>query len=115
LLGPLVTKQFTAASTPVRIGLSVALLFPVGFFMGMAFPIGMEQARVRRESPTAWYWGINGALSVISSVLGMIIAIFWGIRATLLAGLSAYALALAMLVIERTRAVGNTELDGSLS
>ena len=102
-LGPWATREFAAASTPVRIGLSVSMLFPLGFFMGMAFPVGMQQAGAYREPPTAWYWGINGALSVISSVLAMIIAVFWGIRAVLLTGLSVYVFALAMLVIDKRR------------
>src|SRR5438132_8322274 len=35
---PSVTYQLTAESTPVRIAISALLLFPSGFFMGMAFP-----------------------------------------------------------------------------
>lgn len=62
-LWPWVTVQFAAASTSLRIGISVLLLSPLGFFMGMVFPIGMEQACARQSSPTPWYWGINGALS----------------------------------------------------
>jgi hypothetical protein len=112
-LGPWATREFSAASTPARIGLSVSMLFPLGFFMGMAFPIGMRQADAHRESPTAWYWGINGALSVISSVLGMIIAVFWGIRAVLFTGLSVYVFALAMLAIDKHRLADSQDLRGS--
>ena len=45
LLSPVVTRQLVAASTPVRIIASAMLLFPSGFFMGMAFPLGVKQAR----------------------------------------------------------------------
>ena len=95
---PSVTYQLTAASTPVRIAISALLLFPSGFFMGMAFPLGIRKAVfVNEGAPTAWYWGINGAFSVISSVLAVAVAVFWGVTVTLLVGLGAYILALIAL------------------
>ncbi|MBI3940490.1 MAG: hypothetical protein HY315_06615 [Acidobacteria bacterium] len=103
LVSPWVTRALAAASTPVRIGLSALLLFPIGFFMGAAFPAGMERVRRSPRAPTAWYWGINGAFSVISSVLAVAVTIFWGVTATLSIGLLAYVLALAVLALERPR------------
>ncbi|PYS30365.1 MAG: hypothetical protein DMG11_05395 [Acidobacteria bacterium] len=95
---PAVTYQLAAASTPLRIAISAMLLFPSGFFMGMAFPLGIKQAMSAHDgAPTAWYWGINGAFSVISSVLALVVAVFWGVTATLLVGLLAYVVALIAL------------------
>src|SRR5881296_865244 len=95
---PSVTYQLTAASPPVRIAVSALLLFPSGFFMGMAFPLGIRKAVSMNEgAPTAWYWGVNGAFSVISSVLAVAVAVFWGITVTLLVGLGAYILGLIAL------------------
>ena len=96
--GPIVTRALEAASTPLRIAVSAILLFPSGFFMGMAFPLGIKQAQYADEAaPAAWYWGINGAFSVISSVLAVVVAVFWGVTATLLVGLTAYIVALIAL------------------
>ena len=98
MISPTVTRQLVGSSTPVRIAISALLLFPSGFFMGMALPLGMKQARYSNDSaPTAWYWGINGAFSVIASVLAVVIAVFWGITMTLLVGLLAYVVALIAL------------------
>ena len=73
--------------------------------MGMAFPLGLKQARYSNESaPAAWYWGINGAFSVISSVLALVVAVFWGVTVTLLVGMAAYMVALVALRVDRTRA-----------
>ena len=44
--------------------------------MGMLFPIGIRVARRQTEAPIAWYWGINGAFSVVSSVLALMVSIF---------------------------------------
>jgi hypothetical protein len=88
-----ITGAFAASSTPVRIAVSTVMLFPSGFLMGMAFPAGIRLA-ARDGAPTAWYWAINGAFSVISSVLAIFIAVFWGVTATLVTGLSVYVAAL---------------------
>src|SRR5205814_6506125 len=92
------TRGLAAASTILRITVSALLLFPSGFFMGMAFPLGIKKAQAGHEgAPTAWYWGINGAFSVISSVLAVVVAVFWGVTVTLMVGLGAYILALIAL------------------
>jgi hypothetical protein len=98
-VSPTVTHSLTAASTPVRIVISALLLFPSGFFMGMAFPLGVKKALANHDgAPTAWYWGINGAFSVISSVLAVVVAVFWGVTMTLLVGLGAYVVGLVALL-----------------
>jgi len=102
-VSPSITSQFIAASTSVRILVSALLLVPSGFFMGMAFPLGIKKAQYEEGAPTAWYWGINGAFSVISSVLAVVVAVFWGVTITLLVGLTAYIVALVALQFERTR------------
>ena len=94
---PLITNRLIAEATWLRILVSAVLLFPSGFLMGMAFPVGMKHARRREGAPAAWYWGINGAFSVISSVLAVVVAVFWGITATLLVGVAAYVIALLCL------------------
>jgi hypothetical protein len=97
VVSPFITRELAAASTPVRIAVSAMLLFPSGFFMGMAFPLGIKRALDAQGAPTAWYWGINGAFSVISSVLAVVVAVFWGVTVTLLVGLTAYIVALISL------------------
>ena len=71
--------------------------------MGMAFPIGMQVASREDGSPQAWYWAINGAFSVIASVLALVVAVFWGVTATLLVGLAVYTIALLGLAAEQAK------------
>jgi hypothetical protein len=97
IVSPEVTGKYVAAPAWLRITISAVMLFPSGFFMGMAFPVGMKQAAYTDNAPTAWYWGINGAFSVVSSVLAVVVAVFWGVTVTLVAGLAAYVVALASL------------------
>jgi hypothetical protein len=93
LVTPMVIRQFEAATTPTRILLSVVILFPPGFCMGMAFPLGMRAALERSPRLAPWLWGINGATSVCASVLAVVIAIGAGISAAFWVGVICYVCA----------------------
>jgi hypothetical protein len=93
-LTPLIAHQFEASATPTRIALAIAILCPVGFCMGMAFPLGMKLALQRAPQLAPWFWGINGAASVCASVLAVVIAIGAGISAAFWTGTACYVVAL---------------------
>jgi hypothetical protein len=92
---PRLIQAFAASHTPVRILLAVALLLPIGFFMGMAFPAGMSAAGTRFPGMAPWFWGVNGAASVCASVLATAISLSLGISAAFWSGFGCYVLALA--------------------
>lgn len=81
------------ASPAVRILFALAALLPAAFLMGFAFPLGMDWAQSRKDGRAAWYWAINGALSVIAAVMAMVTSFCWGIRATFWIGVGLYLLA----------------------
>ena len=83
VLTPRVIDAMDSATTPARIATAVLLLVPIGFFMGMAFPIGMGAASDRSGEAKAFLWGTNGAASVCASVFGVAIAVFFGIGVVL--------------------------------
>jgi hypothetical protein len=91
-----------------RLALSGAMLAPLGFFMGMPFPTGLRvlaaapapefpAGQAASDNAVEWAWAMNAAASVLGSVLAMVIAIQFGLTATLACGAAAYALALAFL------------------
>ena len=87
----LARASFTTAAI-----LSVATLAPVGFLMGMPFPLGLrllDRMGSQWAQLVPWVWGINGATSVLGSVLAISIAINLGFRATLVGGLLIYGVA----------------------
>ncbi len=94
LVTPAVMGHYAASTTPVRIIIAVCVLFPLGFLMGMPFPLGFKQASLNSPSLTPWLWGINGATSVYASVLAIVIALTSGISASFWSGFVCYALAL---------------------
>ena len=70
------------------------MLFPLGLFMGMAFPLGMRLASGRTPALTPWLWGINGATSVCASVLAIVIALSSSISAAYWTGVACYVASL---------------------
>ena len=95
LLAPRAVAAFASASTPVRIAVAAGILFPLGFFMGMAFPLGMKAASARFDALTPWLWGLNGATSVWASVVAFLIVLGSGVAAAFWTGFACYTVALA--------------------
>jgi spermidine synthase len=95
-----------------RLLVSVVLLAPLGFVMGMPFPTGLRALAAFRhpelaeskENAVEWAWAMNAAASVMGSVLAMLIAIQFGLTATLACGAAAYVLALLFMPFLRTKA-----------
>lgn len=94
IVTPVIVDVADGLSTILRILVSAILLVPVGFLMGVPFPLAMTLARERKDPSTALYWGINGATSVTSSVLAAAISIQFGITAAFLTGAFFYLTAL---------------------
>ncbi len=95
---PFAIDAFRGSVTPLRIFVATAVLFPLGFFMGMAFPLGMKIASGKPASLTPWLWGINGATSVCASVLAVVIALGSGISVSFWTGTACYAVAFAAFI-----------------
>jgi hypothetical protein len=77
--------------------LTMALLSPAGFLMGMPFPCGLKRLESRFPTAVQWAWAVNSASSVLGSVAAVFFAIHLGLAQTLLLGASAYIVALAAL------------------
>ncbi len=93
LVMPSLLHLMRSATMPGRIAVSVAMMLPMGFFMGMAFPAGIRLAGSGRSALTPWFWGVNGAMSVLASVVAVAIALAVGISATYWTGVAGYAVA----------------------
>jgi len=98
ILTPHALHAFQASTTPLRITVAIGILFPLGFTMGMAFPLGMKAASATTASQTAWLWGINGATSVCASVIAVVIAMSSSISTAFWTGVACYVIALAAFV-----------------
>ena len=94
---PMLFQQLMGLADSVKMALSVFLIAPLAFFMGMPFPIGLN--RVANSAPDfiPWAWGINGFASVMSASLATLLAIEFGFTVVVLFALGLYATAAAII------------------
>jgi spermidine synthase len=92
LLAP-VTEFLVTLPPEAKLPLSLLLIAPLAFFMGMPFPLGL--ARLGAEAPglVPWAWGINGCASVVSALLASLLAIGLGFSAVVGLAVALYLLA----------------------
>jgi hypothetical protein len=93
LLGPLL-NHLAMLPDAMRILISVVLIAPLAFCMGMPFPLGLGQLADHAPGLIPWAWAINGCASVISAVLATLLAIHLGFPTVIAVALALYALAL---------------------
>ncbi|MEO8601858.1 MAG: hypothetical protein ABI629_04710 [bacterium] len=95
-LPPLIA-MLMALPIAAKIALTVACLAPLGLLLGMAYPLGIGILRRAGTELVPWAWGLNGAMSVVASVLATFIGSRFGFSTAMLTGAAAYALALVCI------------------
>ena len=85
--------QFQSLSIMAKIPLTIGLIAPLAFFMGMPFPLALAKLGDVAPNLIPWAWGVNGCASVVSAVLATILAIAIGFNAVIVLALSLYGLA----------------------
>lgn len=100
LLTPWLTTWARSEATETRILLSVLLLAPPAFCMGMMFPLGLSIWR-RHSELLPFFWSANGITSMFASVLGMALSIEFGIARTYALGACFYVVCALMIVWSR--------------
>jgi hypothetical protein len=87
---PPVLRALIGGSLPVRAFLTVMLVAPSGVVMGVMVP-SMVRVLAAVNSPLVpWGWGINGATSVIGTVIATVLAIYGGFTTTFIVGAVSY-------------------------
>ncbi|MBV9073118.1 MAG: hypothetical protein JOZ10_05745 [Acidobacteria bacterium] len=92
---PIVLRSLIGLPFPAKLLVSGIFLVPLGFIMGMPFPTGLRllDQNAGSESLTEWAWAMNASASVLGSVLAMVVALHFGLNATLLSAAVSYACA----------------------
>jgi SAM-dependent methyltransferase len=72
---------------------SIVLIAPLGFCMGMPFPMGLAKISQTAPALIPWAWGINGCASVISAILATLIAMQFGFTVLILLAVVLYGVA----------------------
>ena len=99
--GPLSRAMLAASDTVLPFLLGLAFL-PLGFVMGIPFPTGLRLLKTLDPERVAAVWAVNGAFSVVGSVLAMALAMTAGFTIVILTGALFYgAIARAVFASER--------------
>jgi hypothetical protein len=85
-----ITRVTVGYPLAARSAVVVGLLAPLSMLLGFFFPSGLRLVGRLSPEATAWMWGVNGAFSVLGSIVAVAISIFVGIHANLLAAAALY-------------------------
>ena len=83
----------------LKLILIVLILFPVATCMGIALPSGIRLARYQYTQSIPWFWALNGAASVLGSIIAMAISMIWGYTITFFLASLLYLFALLVIVV----------------
>ena len=93
---PLLYGTALGLPLPVRIGLIIAVLAPLGFVMGMPFPMALRLLPNEAGGMVPWAWALNGWTSVVASLVTVLISRIYGYSSAFVVAILAYVLALAL-------------------
>jgi spermidine synthase len=87
----------TRGWSPQGRGLVAAMVvFCVGVLLGVPMPAALRALSQRAPHRTAWFWAVNGGMSVLGTVLATLLALHYGSAVTVLVGAAVYVVALGL-------------------
>jgi hypothetical protein len=89
----------------VKAAVSIAILAPIGFLMGMPLPTGMRLLKVHRPDYIPWMWAVNGAFSVLGAVLAIALGIMYGSSLAMVLGILIYLIALGISFASKKKTI----------
>jgi hypothetical protein len=93
ILLPLLVPSMLWLPLWARILCAVVLIAPLGLVMGMPFPSGLRRTATGSLPEPPFYWGLNGIMSVIGSIVTVFVALMAGFQAAMLMGCVCYVIA----------------------
>ena len=95
---PALTSAAVSWPLPAKMLITALAIAPAAFLMGMPFPSGLRRLEERHSPSVRWAWSLNAAASVLGSGGAIVLAIYTGLRATLLFGGALYLVALIVIL-----------------
>jgi hypothetical protein len=80
-------------NTPSRLLISIVLIAPLAFLMGMPFPLALRRLSQVDPAAVPWAWAINGCASVVSAMSATILAVHAGFAGVAMAAAVLYGIA----------------------
>lgn len=88
-------------------------LVPISFLMGVRFPSGIRIINTLSSNLVPWAWGVNGCVSVISSILALMIALRIGFSWVMIVASGVYLIAMGVSYywLRRVRQLGRQRIS----
>jgi len=102
---PPIIYSTIAEPIEVKAAVSIAILAPIGFLMGMPLPTGMRLLKVHRPDYIPWMWAVNGAFSVLGAVLAIALGIMYGSSLAMILGILIYLIALGISFASKKKTI----------
>jgi Spermine/spermidine synthase domain len=80
-----------------RVAIALLLVAPLGFVLGMPFPLGLREAMQGSSALGAWAWGVNGFFTVIGTVLTLMLGMMVGFQIVLFLACACYLVGLLVI------------------
>jgi hypothetical protein len=90
---PFFVDRFLGLSLGYREAVILVSLFPLGFLMGIPFPLGIRFLKESDPTTIPWAWCANGCFSVMGAVLSVVLALGIGFSRVLLTAGAIYVVA----------------------
>ena len=102
---PPIIYSTIAEPIEAKAAVSIAILAPIGFLMGMPLPTGMRLLKVHRPDYIPWMWAVNGAFSVLGAVLAIALGIMYGSSLAMILGILIYLIALGISFVSKKKTI----------
>ena len=89
-LHPPIFSALSHQPAAVKFLVSMGLIAPLAFFMGMPFPLALSRIAQRTAWLLPWAWGVNGFASLMSAIIATLLALHFGFSAVLIAAIALY-------------------------
>jgi MFS family permease len=99
LLTPYVLSAALGLGLLWRVLISLLLIAPLGFALGMPFPKGLQAVAEAAPELVPWAWGVNGFFTVIGSVAAVILGMAFGFQFVLGVAAVCYLVALVAITL----------------
>jgi|GEM_PF-648328 len=103
ILSPILYESIVRMDLQWRIVVSVLIILPLGFFMGMPFPIGISMILPDEKRFVSFAWAVNGFFSVIGTVTAIILAMIFGFKFVFILAAVIYILAMLLAINRHNR------------
>ncbi|MEX2410819.1 MAG: hypothetical protein WD607_05500 [Candidatus Paceibacterota bacterium] len=97
-LYPVILESLLGKDRYIRAFITFLLILPLGFVLGIPFPTSIHILKEHQlDKYIPWMYGVNGAMTILGSVMTVVVSMLYGFTLAFMAGLGFYAIIVIVL------------------